>query len=179
MRYSLATFALIAALLWAGSALAAPEVYSPAPSYPGRYTNQEEANLAAVKALFNDFTTGDMDAFYAMMSNDIVWEVNGSSEFVPEHGITKGIDALRVWMDKATSDLEFLDFGADQYFADGDTVIAICHERDHVPSTDKMIDENEVMFFTFADGKVTHVRIFDDSAQEQWALTPDTAGASS
>jgi len=173
MRYSLAIVILIAGLLWAGSSLAEPEVYSPAPAYPGRYTAEEQANLNAAQACLDAFVAGDMDGFYSFLDDDIVWEANGSPDFVASHGSWYGIDAVRDWVAQVDEELEFLDFTAEQWWADGDTVLVLCHEVDRAKATDKTIDEREIGIFTFDNGKVVHFQIFDDSAQEHWAMTPD------
>jgi len=138
-----------------------------------RYTAEEQANLAAAQACLDAFAAGDMDGFYAALADDVVWEINGSRDIVPSHGSWIGIDAVRAWVDQVNAELEFIDFGPDQYFVDGDTVIVICHERDHVPATGKLIDQREIGLFTFADGKVVKFLLFDDSGQEHWAMTPE------
>ena len=141
----------------------------------GSYTATEQANLATAQACFNAFAGGDMDGFFATLDANVVWEVNGSQEFVPHHGKWVGIDAVRDWVNQATQDVEFIEFAADRYFADGDTVIGLCHERDRIPSTGKELSENEAAFLTFANGKIVRMLIFDDSALEHWAMQPDEA----
>jgi len=140
---------------------------------PSPYTPEEQANLAAAQACVNAFAAGDMEGFYAVLDDNVVWEVNGSNTFVPSHGKWIGIDAVRDWVDQVNLELTFVDFGADQYFVDGDTVIVLMHEQDIVPATGKTIDQREVGLFTFANGKVVNFLLFDDSAQEQWAMTPE------
>ena len=155
---------VIGGLLVSGAALAADG--------QGLYTTAEQANLATAQACFNAFTSGDMDSFFATLDDNVVWEVNGSPDFVPTHGKWEGIDAVRDWVGLVDSELEFLDFAADNYYVDGDTVIVVCHERNRVKATNKTIDEREVFLLTFTNGKIAHFLIFDDSAQEHWALQP-------
>lgn len=141
---------------------------------PSPYTVEEQANLAAAQACVNAFAAGNMDDFYALLDDNVVWEINGSNTYVPSHGKWIGIDAVRDWVDLINQEMTTVNFGADQYFVDGDTVIILMHEQDTVPATAKSVDEREVALMTFSNGKIVNCLVFDDSAQEQWALTPES-----
>lgn len=162
------------ASVWSGAAAAAPEVYSPAPAYPDRYTAEEQANLATAQACLSSFVAGDMDGFFSYLTDDVVWEANGSPDLVASHGVWNGKDAVRAWTEQVDEELEFLELTAENWWVDGDTVIVLCHEVDRAKATDKTIDEREIGIFTIDNGKVARFQIFDDSAQEHWAMTPDT-----
>ena len=139
----------------------------------GGWTAAEQANVEATQALFAAFLAGDIDGFLTGLADDVVWEINGSPDFVPNHGVWEGVDAVREWIGLLEADVEFVEFTPERYWADGDTVIVVCHEVGVVRATGKQIDQREVMLFTYADGKVASFMGFDDSAQEQWAMTPD------
>lgn len=164
---------LVVVLLLAATLGLAAQQAAAADEDPGRYTAEEQANLAAAQACVDAFAAGDMDGFYAALADDVVWQINGSRDLVPSHGTWVGIDAVRDWVALVNEELEFIDFGPDQFFVDGDTVIVIMHERDRVPATGKLIEQLEVGLFTFADGKVVNFLLFDDSGQEHWAMTPE------
>jgi ketosteroid isomerase-like protein len=176
MRYLLLACLAASSLVWAGSAAAAeeaPEVYSPTPMYADRYSPEEQLNLAAAETMFNAFAAGEMDTFYGLLADDVVWEINGNPDLVPLHGAHYGVDAVRAWVEQLNAMVELLEFGADSYFADGDTVFVLFHDSGPGRATGKMIEQRELALITFENGEVVYFLCFGDSAQEHWALTPD------
>ena len=174
MRNYLLSFCVVLIVAaWTTTAMAAPEVFSPTPMYPSHYTAEEQTNLAAAETLFNAFAVGDMDTFFGALASDVVWEINGSPEVISSHGAYYGVAAVQDWVADLSAEVEFLEFGTDQFFADGDTVIVLFHDSGIVRATGKMIDQREVAVITYEDGKVVNFLCFDDSAQELLALTPD------
>ncbi len=177
-HYTLTTFIVLISLLWAGAAVAQdpPEVYSPNPMYRAEYTVEEQSNLDAAQTLFNAFATGEMDTFFALLADDVVWEINGSPELVPTHGARHGIDGVRSWLEQLEAEVELLDFGTDAFFADGDTVFVLFHDSGRNRATGKVVEQRELAMITFEDGQVSYFLCFDDSAQELWASMPESDG---
>jgi ketosteroid isomerase-like protein len=114
-----------------------------------------------------------MDTFFSLLADDVVWEINGSPEIISSHGAYYGKEAVQDWVADLSAEVEFMEFGTDQFFADGDTVIVLFHDSGMVRATGKMIDQREVAVVTFEDGMIANFLCFDDSAQELLAHTPD------
>lgn len=139
------------------------------------YSAEEQANLAVVQGMFEAFDSGNTDAFFGALADDIEWTENGSSDFVPFHTTVHGVAAVRDWFGQVLGAFESESMEVLDVLADGDTVVVVAHESGHAVSTGKPYDENMAMFFTLANGKVVKYFGFDDSAQEAWAMSPDEA----
>jgi ketosteroid isomerase-like protein len=135
-------------------------------------TAQEVANLAAVQGMFDNFAQGNLAAVFALFADDIVSTVYGSEDRIALHGTRTGKAAVEQWFADVAAAFSPEDFAVEEYFADGDTVIALMHESGTALPTGKHYDEHEVLFLTFAEGKVVRMRALDDSGQEMWALAP-------
>jgi ketosteroid isomerase-like protein len=136
----------------------------------GGYSAEESANLETVMAMFAAFDAGDMDTMLSLLSDDVIWEINGSSELVATHGQWHGHDGFLAWMELLMSEVEFLSFEVVGTWADGDTVFAYCRDSGRALSTGVIVEQQEIMMFTLADGKVVRMLNFDDSAQEYVAF---------
>jgi len=145
---------------------------------PEGYSAQEQANLDAARQGVDAFVAGDMEGFFALLADDIVWEVNGSSAIIPMHGRYEGIEAVRAWFDGMSGVGEVVDFSADHFFVDGDTVIMLVHARDRSAETGAEFEQRCAAFMTFSDGKLAHFLLFDDSALEYLMLQSATLAES-
>jgi ketosteroid isomerase-like protein len=159
MRYLLLT-ALIGLLGLAGSRPAVAQ------TEPSGYSGEEQANLELARQGVEAFMAGDVESFLTLLSEDIVWEINGSPTLVPMHGRYEGLEAVSEWIVNAGSGAEIVDFEVERYFADGDTVIMLCNERDRLLATGQEFAQRCVVLLTFNDGKLAHFLMFDDSALE-------------
>lgn len=133
---------------------------------------QETANLAAAKMMFDNFSQGRLEDVFALFADDIVSTVYGSEDRIALHGTRTGKAAVEQWFADVAAAFSPEEFAVEEYFADDDTVIVLMHESGTAKPTGKHYDEHEVLFLTFAAGKVVRMRALDDSGQEIWALAP-------
>lgn len=176
-NYLLILSVIVISMVWATGALAAPKVFGPNEMYRSHYTPEERANLEVAEDLFTAFATEDMELFFGVMAEDIVWEINGSPDLISSHGAYHGKAAVQGWLEALAAEVEFLDFGTDAFFVDGNTVFVLFHDSGIARATGKLIEQRELAMITVEDGKIAHFLCFDDSAQELWAFTPDDDSA--
>ncbi|MCB1218882.1 nuclear transport factor 2 family protein [bacterium] len=134
------------------------------------HSELETANMDAIGAMFAAFGAGDMDAMLAAMTEDITWEVNGSSADLPLHGTWQGHDGVLAWMEAFDSRIEVMDFAVDGMWADGDVVFVLVHNSGRVKSTGVVVEQQELMMFWLVEGKVSRMLDFDDSVQQYFAM---------
>ena len=132
---------------------------------------QEDRNLATVHKMVDYYMQGDFDSFMGLFADDVELVQWGSEDIIPLHGERHGKEAVMQWFGDVDAAFKADDFGLDEFFADGDTVVALGHQAGTAPATGQHFSEHFVTFITFnADGKISRFRGMDDSGQEARVL---------
>lgn len=134
------------------------------------YSAEEQANLEAFMQLGEAFGSGDMETFMGLLDDRVEWNLSGDPQFVMEHGVWHGKQAVGEWLGMVDAAWETTDMAFDEVRADGDTVIVVGHQSLRSRETGKEISERFCTLLTYSNGKVTRFLNFDDSAAEQWSL---------
>ena len=58
---------------------------------------------------------------------------------------------------------EVIEFDAQEFIADGDTVVVIVHEKSRSKSTGEHFEQDMAQVWTILDGKITRCRLFEDT----------------
>ena len=97
------------------------------------------ANIDTVKSAYAAFGRGDIDGVIATLANDVDWESYGNPMHFPTLGPHRGHAEVRNFFAKVGGTLEFSEFQPQEFFADGDTVIALGHFTAKVKTTGRKV----------------------------------------
>lgn len=124
----------------------------------------DNANLNAAQEAYAAFGRGDIPAVLAAMSDDIEWVMLGPSD-LPWAGTFRGKQAVGEWFQRLGENLEFRVFQPKEWIAQGDKVAVLLRGEATYRKTGKPIDQDEVHWMTFRDGKMVRFQAFEDTAQ--------------
>lgn len=129
-----------------------------------------EANRALVQQAYDDFASGDVDAFLAILDPEVTWT---DAEGYPYAGTYVGPDALLEGL-IARIGAEWVDYVVvpDLFVADGDRVVVIGTYRGTYTATGRSVEAPFAHVWQLEDGKVVDFRQFTDGPPWQRAVAP-------
>jgi uncharacterized protein len=122
-----------------------------------------ENSIGVVEEAYNNFKRGDVGALLAQMDASIEWHVPDvpSARF---GGRRQGQERVREFFTILGTDQDVVTFEPRQFFAQGDTVVALGNYEWRVKATGKSFRSDFAHVFTVRDGKVTRFQEYTDSA---------------
>jgi uncharacterized protein len=132
-----------------------------------------EQNIQTVKAIYEAFGQGDVDAILGQCTDDVDWAADAAIEVAPWHGVKHGkaeLPSFFMGIGQTGPVTEFtpLSFAGN---ADGDVMVFLRYAFT-VTATGKEVATNLHHYFRFRDGKVAYYRGSEDTALIAAALTP-------
>ncbi len=129
-----------------------------------------DANRALVEQAYDDFASGDVDAFLAILDPEVTWT---DAEGYPYAGTYVGPDALLEGLISRIG-AEWVDYVVlpDVFVADGDRVVALGTYRGTYKATGKSVEAPFAHVWQVVDGKVVGFRQFTDGPPWQRAIEP-------
>lgn len=129
-----------------------------------------EANRALVEQAYDDFASGDVDAFLAILDPEVTWT---DAEGYPYAGTYVGPDALVEGL-LARIGEEWDDYVVlpEVFVADGDRVVALGTYRGTYKATGRSVEAPFAHVWQLMDGRVIDFRQFTDGPPWQQALAP-------
>jgi ketosteroid isomerase-like protein len=123
------------------------------------------ANIETIKAVYEAFGKGDVNAILAVVTDDVDWGSETSSKGAPWYGVRKGKKAVGAFFDdlgKSTEVEEFtpLTFGSND---DGD-VFTVVRYAARSRDTGKAAKMDLHHWFRFTNGKISYYRGTEDTA---------------
>jgi ketosteroid isomerase-like protein len=120
-------------------------------------------------ALLRFSESRDLDAFYALLAEDVVWDLSRSP--FPEAGVYRGVDAVRSWF-RGLGDA----FGAVRYEVEkqrelDNQVVQLVRLTGRGPGSQIPVDYTFAPVYTFRDGKIARMDRYDD-----WAAAMEAIG---
>lgn len=125
-------------------------------------TSNQTAPVDVVKAYLTAFGSGDIDAAVALLSDDVIWHIEGSAN-VFTIGLRRGPAAVREWLTGFSDHFVPRAFTLDHLIADGDAVIAIGRFRLTMRATGRTAGSAFGILFKVRDGRITRYQILEDS----------------
>lgn len=128
------------------------------------------SNIGTVKQMYESFAEGDMEGVVATWASDI--ELNMPKGFASDGaGISHGPDEIieNVFADLA-NDWGEVSSIPEQFFEEGDTVVALGNWRGTYTETGKEVEFPEVHVFEFEDGTIARWTSHGDTALWNAAL---------
>lgn len=127
----------------------------------------ESDNVETLKRFYAEFMNGNIDGVLKLVADDV--EVsNDFTENVATAGTfhgKAGLEKFFTLLSEVVGEVEV--FQADQYVADGDTVVALGHERMQVRANGRWVTANWAQVATFRDGLICRWVEYSDTAEWQ------------
>jgi ketosteroid isomerase-like protein len=120
-------------------------------------------NTALVQSVFDAWERGDLDSALEVFADDVTVFIPGP-DAIPFAGHHKGKDSVREYFAMLPRVLEIDSFTIHSVIAQGDKVVVNGHETGVAKETGKRFANHWVMVWTFADGLVTDVFEYHDTA---------------
>jgi ketosteroid isomerase-like protein len=126
----------------------------------------ESSNVQAVKAAYDAFLRGDIDAILAMLDENVEWQaVKGTEGVAPHAGVRRGPGAVKEFFAQVAATIQFSRFEPKEYIAQGDQVAVVGEYSARIATTGRSVTSDWVMVFTFRNGRMVRFREWTDSAQ--------------
>ncbi|MEO7732361.1 MAG: alpha/beta fold hydrolase [Kofleriaceae bacterium] len=122
------------------------------------------SRIATVNAFFAARVRGELDAALALLTEDVTWRVDGSTQ-VPTIGISRGRDHVRRWLAAFPEHFTPRELRMDKLVADEDDVLALGSFRHTVRSTRRTFGGDCVLRFSFRGDQICRYHAYEDSWQ--------------
>ncbi len=119
-------------------------------------------NKELVQTAFDHFSKGNIPGLLEMLSDDIIWEMNGP-DLIPYAGVRNGKAGALDFFTKLAATHDFQVFEPQQYIAENDTVAATGVAKTTNKLTGKSSTNHWAMTWTFKDGKAIHYHNYSDT----------------
>ena len=120
-------------------------------------------NEAAIRAAYDAYTEGDVEALLAVFSPDLQWTYLDPSVENPVPQVCRGLAEMRRALQRQSS--QGLEATIEEVHVNGDKVVAVIH----IPGLDQLrarkADDRNYDVFTFKDGRIVALRACADRAE--------------
>ncbi len=125
----------------------------------------ERDNEAITRAFYNRVLSGDAEgAIGELMTPDVVWD-NPLPDAIPYGGCFEGAQEAGRYLGLIFETLEIATLEIDEIVAAGDRVVVLGHESARVLKTDPRYSGQWVHVLRFRDGRISHVREYNDTSE--------------
>ena len=122
----------------------------------------EQSNIQVVQAMFGALGRRDIQGVLDRLSDDIEWKIAGPSE-LPFAGTHRGRDEVAKFFQTFGQAAEFEVFEPQAYFAGGEKVVVLGHERQRIRATGQAVETEWAMAFVVRDGKIARFHNYVDT----------------
>jgi len=119
-------------------------------------------NKELVQSAFDNFSKGNIAGILDMVSDDIVWNMNGP-DVIPFAGQRKGKAEVMDFFAQIAASSEMEKFEPQTFVAEGDKVVAFGVAVATSKKTGKRATNRWAMSWTFSDGKATQYHNYSDT----------------
>jgi uncharacterized protein len=123
----------------------------------------ERTNTDVVQQGYEALGRGDIPAILDLLTDDVEWIQQGPS-VIPFAGTRHGHEGVAEYFSLLDENLEFEQFEAREFVAQGDTVVVVGFERGVSKATGHTIEQEWAHVYTLRDGKIAKGRFFEDTA---------------
>ena len=122
-----------------------------------------EDTIAILKAIFDDFRSGNIPALLGHLTDDVDWNVPGEGTIIPFGGHVQGKAAVALFFQKVGATADFTKFDQYEYFAAGDTVVVLGEWTAVVRANGAATTDVYAMAFWFRGDKVAKYQQYSDT----------------
>jgi ketosteroid isomerase-like protein len=126
-------------------------------------------NAKIVAEIYSAFGRGDIASILDRVANDVDWNHSKSSE-IPYGGHYSSRAEVQKFFDKISSAVEVKSFEPKSSTASGDAVFAAGTWSGKAKATGKIFETDWLMHWIIKNGKVTYLRVYEDTAVTAAAL---------
>lgn len=124
----------------------------------------EQTNTQNLQQAYDAFGKGDITTVFNFIDEDAEYILVGPAGVIPWAGTFKGHDQIGQAFSRLGDALEFHEFSAQEFIAQGDKVAAVVHGRYTVRANGKEFETNPQHIVTFRNGKILRMVSLDDTA---------------
>ena len=135
----------------------------------------EQDNTAIVRALYEAFGRGDIDAILTNLADDVEWIVSGRQDGIPYAGTYHSRNGARDFFSLLGESISYERFEPQRFVAEGDQVAVFGYYLGKVNTNGQAVETNWAMEWTLKDGKITRFAVYDDTAAVAAAFAMPTA----
>jgi ketosteroid isomerase-like protein len=133
------------------------------------HTPAQQTPREVVDALFAAIQAGDREAILNLLSEDVECWVAGPPE-IPYAGTFRGREEVARFFTAFNGAIDYESWQAQEFVAEGDTVVVIGEERWRARSTGRAADNPWAHILTVRDGKIVRFRAYEDTAASRGAF---------
>jgi ketosteroid isomerase-like protein len=132
-----------------------------------------EQNIESIKAMYEEFGRGDVEAILARVTDDVDWQTDAAIESAPWYGPKHDKAGVRSFFEGIGRTGPVTEFTPVAYASndDGDVMVFIRYAFSST-ATGKEAEMNLHHYWRFRDGKVSYVRCSEDTALVAETLAP-------
>lgn len=119
---------------------------------------------------FSAFSAGDIGRLGALLSEDVVWHVDGDPG-VSTAGLLRGRNKVVAWLKNFPENFLAREFVISHYYGDQENVLAVGRFRHTILSTGQTVGSDMVIRFTVRDHQICRYQIYEDSLLLKQAFT--------
>lgn len=137
----------------------------------------ENKNANIVRAAFEDFKNGNLDALLARFADAITWETPFPKEIIPFGGNHVGKEQVKGFFATLAQTTETTRFEPKEYIVSEDIVVALGYYEALVRKTGRKGGSEFAMVFRIRDGKIVSFKEFVDTHAivQAWLPVPAMA----
>ena len=124
---------------------------------------RERENTKLVQQVYDTFKSGDIEALFKLLSDDIEWQLP-EIENVPFAGRWRGHEQMGQFFDSLVDSQEVQHFDPREFITKADKVVALGHYSWRVKSTGREFGGDFAHVFTVRGGKVVRFHEYMDTA---------------
>jgi uncharacterized protein len=124
----------------------------------------EQENVQLIRRALAAFADRDVQTFLNLFSDDVDFQHPMPLEIWPWAGKGRGRARVAHALVRLAQALEFEQFEARDFIAQGDKVVVLVFERVRSKATGVAVDNSYVHVYTIKDGTITQLLIFQDTA---------------
>ena len=131
-------------------------------------------NEKVVREIYEAFGRGDVGEVLARMKEDARWDFNVGPSDVPWHEPATGPEEIQRFLGGFVGNVTLTAFEPRRFIASGDDVVVDVHLAYTVNRTGKVVDGQQLHWWSLSDRRVTRLRHFEDTAQviSAWSEGP-------
>lgn len=132
--------------------------------------SQHTPNVEIVRAGYEAFNDGDVEATMERFTEDIEWICPDGIRY---GGTYHGPEEVAGFFERINSDIDDLYLDIDRFIDGGETVVAVGTTRGTASETGESLEYPFAHVLDLADGQITRFQEYPDTAQMERALGPE------
>ena len=123
-----------------------------------------EENVQTAQEGYAAFGRGDVPAILEVLTDDVEWIEPGPADVIAAAGTYRGKEEVARFFATLGENVEIGKFEPHQFIAQGDHVVVLINSESTVKSTGRTVAGHLAHVWTFQDGKVARLEMFQDTA---------------